>query len=49
MALATEALARARDHRDRAAALLAADDLEPALRQIKAALDLLNKANELAR
>jgi hypothetical protein len=49
LALATETLARARDHRDRAAALLAADDLEPALRQIKAALDLLNKANELAR
>ena len=49
LAPAAEALARARDHRDRAGALLAADDLEPALRQIKAALDLLNKANELVR
>ena len=46
---ATQVLARADHHRDEARNLLAAGQLEPALRQIKAALDLLYEASELAR
>ena len=36
-------------HRARAGELLAADDLELALRQIKVALDMLHEAGELTR
>lgn len=46
---AAQVLASARHHRDQAQRLLAASDLEAALRQIKAAFDLLNEASELAR
>ncbi len=46
---AAEALAQARHHRERAGAMLDGGDLEPALRQIKAAFDLLNEALELTR
>lgn len=42
-------LARARDHRERAGRLTDAGDLEPALRQLKAAFDLLDEANERTR
>ncbi|MEZ4387715.1 MAG: hypothetical protein R3D98_09095 [Candidatus Krumholzibacteriia bacterium] len=48
-AAAVDALARARHHRQQAATLLAAGNLEPSLRQIKAAFDLLNEALELTR
>ena len=46
---AAEVLERARHHRDRAEERLQADDLEPALRQLRAAFDLLNEASDLAR
>jgi hypothetical protein len=46
---AAQVLASARHHRDQAQRMLAASDLEAALRQIKAAFDLLNEASELAR
>ncbi|MBD3220505.1 hypothetical protein GF314_04615 [bacterium] len=46
---ARETLERARRHRDRAAEHLDADALEAALRQIKAAFDLLNEAQDLTR
>jgi len=48
-AAAEEALQRARHHRERAGALHRAGDHEPALRQLKAAFDLLNEARELTR
>lgn len=48
-AAAAEALQRARHHRERAGTLHRAGDQEPALRQIKAAFDLLNEARELTR
>lgn len=46
---ASQVLARADHHRDEARSLLAAGQLEPALRQVKTALDLLYEASELAR
>jgi tetratricopeptide (TPR) repeat protein len=46
---ARQLLDRARHHRDRAVERLDAEELEPALRQIKAAFDLLNEAHEHAR
>ncbi len=46
---AIEALQRAEHHRERAGALHAAGDLEQALRQLRAAFDLLHESSELAR
>lgn len=46
---AAQVLERADHHRDEARRLLGAGQLEPALRQVKAALDLLYEASELAR
>jgi hypothetical protein len=46
---AEQALGRARHHRENAGRLLDGDQPEQALRQIKAAFDLLNEASELAR
>ncbi len=46
---AAQILARARHHREQSQRLVTANELEPALRQIKAAFDLLNEASELAR
>ncbi|HOX25729.1 MAG TPA: hypothetical protein PLL30_10830 [Candidatus Krumholzibacteria bacterium] len=46
---AEAALARARHHRDRAGRLQGSGDCAQALRQIKAAFDLLNEASELTR
>ncbi len=46
---AAQILARARHHREQAQRLVTENSLEPALRQIKAAFDLLNEASELAR
>lgn len=42
-------LARARHHRDEAGRRLAAGDDEPALRQLRAAFDLLQEASDVAR
>jgi hypothetical protein len=42
-------LERARHHRDRAQQFLDAGDLEPALRQLREAFDLLNEASDLTR
>lgn len=46
---AKELLSRARHHRERAGTSHKAGNHEQALRQLKAAFDLLNEANELAR
>ncbi len=46
---AAQAMARARDHREHASRLLEQGDLEAALRQIRAAFDLLNEADDLTR
>ena len=46
---AAQILTRARHHRDQAQRLVAENTLESALRQVKAAFDLLNEASELAR
>lgn len=48
-ASARDALDRARHHRDLAADLLDQGELEPSLRHIKAAFDLLNAARDLTR
>jgi hypothetical protein len=48
-AAARSMLERARHHRDRAEEQLASGEVEPALRQLRAAFDLLNEASELAR
>lgn len=42
-------LERARHHRDQAERRLGAGEVEPALRQLKAAFDLLNEASDLTR
>ena len=46
---AAQVLERARHHRQQAQQLLDDGSLEPSLRQVKAAFDLLNEASELAR
>jgi len=46
---ARDVLAQARHHRERAGNRFDAGKLEPALRQLRAAFDLLNEASELAR
>ena len=46
---ARDILAQARHHRERAGARYDAGELEPALRQLRAAFDLLNEASELTR
>ncbi len=46
---ARSVLERSRHHRDRAEQHLVGNDLEPALRQLRAAFDLLNEASDLAR
>ena len=46
---AGDVLAQARHHRQRAQGRYDAGELEPALRQLRAAFDLLNEASELAR
>jgi len=46
---AEQLLERARHHRDRAGQLLDSGELEQSLRQLRAAFDLLNEANDLTR